>query len=947
VTVLWAVGSVLLVLLAVVALVARPGSGDPSWTEETFLVNGTREADGQPVTLDATIYLPDTSTPAPAVLLAHGYGSSKDGVRDQAQQLARRGYVVLAWSARGFGGSGGLVHLDSPDYEVKDAQLMLDQLTKRPEVRQEATGDPQVAVVGASYGGALALMLAGTDQRVDAVVPSITWNDLRQALFPQFAGQPGEVTTAAGLTPIVGAGVFKRQWTALLLGASAASGPRPPAPVAGVTGSQALGLETLRAACGRIASDLCLGYLQAATTGRPDAALLKLLAASSPARVVDKITAPTLLIQGQADSLFPLSEADANARAIAAAGTAVQLVWEAGGHDGGTDESDRLERITADFLDRTLDHRSAETPPAGTDIPGFRVTVPDAVVSSADSNPAPQRRFTERFPGLTGSGPALIRQRLPLTGGRQLAVSPPGAVPAALTSLPGAGSALGLLNSAAGGFGGTTGGSSGGSGASLGLGVLPGQNASFQTAPLESGVTITGSSRVTVRVTSTAADATLFASLLDVAPGGGTTLPEQLVSPVRLDGLTAAGQQVTIALPAIVRDVPAGHRLRVVLSSTDQGYAVPVNARGYQISLAGDSALLVPTIPLTVDRSGSTRALYLAAAALAVLTLLVVLGFGLRNQRVRRRTRVDVQPDLIGVPLDLSGLGKAYGDGFRAVSDLSFRVEAGQVLGLLGPNGAGKTTTLRMLMGLILPSEGEIRIFGHRVTPGAAVLSRLGSFIEGPGFLPHLSGADNLELYWRSTGRRGTDSGMEIALEIAGLGDDVQRKVKTYSQGMRQRLAIAQAMLGLPDLLVLDEPTNGLDPPQIREMRAVLGRYAATGRTVVISSHLLAEVEQTCSHVVVMAGGRLIAQGPVEELIGAATSMLVEVDDPDRAGVVAGEVPGVDEVQVTATGLRVRAEAEARGQLVRALVLADIRVDRVAPQRGLEETFLALIGEAD
>jgi ABC-2 type transport system ATP-binding protein len=188
---------------------------------------------------------------------------------------------------------------------------------------------------------------------------------------------------------------------------------------------------------------------------------------------------------------------------------------------------------------------------------------------------------------------------------------------------------------------------------------------------------------------------------------------------------------------------------------------------------------------------------------------------------------------------------------------------------------------------------------------------------------------------------------MEIALEIAGLGDDVQRKVKTYSQGMRQRLAIAQAMLGLPDLLVLDEPTNGLDPPQIREMRAVLGRYAATGRTVVISSHLLAEVEQTCSHVVVMAGGRLIAQGPVEELIGAATSMLVEVDDPDRAGVVAGEVPGVDEVQVTATGLRVRAEAEARGQLVRALVLADIRVDRVAPQRGLEETFLALIGEAD
>jgi ABC-2 type transport system ATP-binding protein len=249
-------------------------------------------------------------------------------------------------------------------------------------------------------------------------------------------------------------------------------------------------------------------------------------------------------------------------------------------------------------------------------------------------------------------------------------------------------------------------------------------------------------------------------------------------------------------------------------------------------------------------------------------------------------------------------------------------------------------------MGLIMPTEGEIRIFGHRVTPGAAVLSRLGSFIEGPGFLPHLSGTDNLELYWRSTGRRGIDSGMAIALEIAGLGDDVERKVRTYSQGMRQRLAIAQAMLGLPDLLVLDEPTNGLDPPQIREMRAVLGRYAATGRTVVVSSHLLAEVEQTCSHVVVMAGGRLIAAGPVEELIGAATSMVVEVDDPVRAGRIAEQVEGVDDVQVTATGLLVRAEAPARGALIRALALADVRVDRVAPQRGLEETFLALIGES-
>jgi ABC-2 type transport system ATP-binding protein len=495
----------------------------------------------------------------------------------------------------------------------------------------------------------------------------------------------------------------------------------------------------------------------------------------------------------------------------------------------------------------------------------------------------------------------------------------------------------------------------------LGLGSIPGQNASFETAVLTTGISIVGSSRVSVRVSSTAKDATLFASLVDVAADGSSTLPQQLVSPIRLtrlgstdqgsdaQGATGQGaesQVVEIALPAIVRDIPAGHRLRVVLSSTDQSFAVPLDGRGYQISLAGDAELSVPVVSLTVDATNSSRTLWIAAAVLALGTLIVVLAFTLTYRRIRRRTVTDIDPNLVDVPLDISGLGKAYGDGFRAVSDLSFRVEPGQVLGLLGPNGAGKTTTLRMLMGLILPTEGGIRIFGHRVTPGAAVLSRLGSFIEGPGFLPHLSGADNLELYWRSTGRQGADSGMAIALEIAGLGQDVQRKVRTYSQGMRQRLAIAQAMLGLPDLLVLDEPTNGLDPPQIREMREVLGRYAATGRTVVVSSHLLAEVEQTCSHVVVMAGGRLIAQGPVEELIGAATSMLVDVDDPARAVGVAAQVEGVDEVEMTETGLLVKADAAARGQLVRALVLADLRVDRVAPQRGLEETFLALIGEA-
>jgi ABC-2 type transport system ATP-binding protein len=183
---------------------------------------------------------------------------------------------------------------------------------------------------------------------------------------------------------------------------------------------------------------------------------------------------------------------------------------------------------------------------------------------------------------------------------------------------------------------------------------------------------------------------------------------------------------------------------------------------------------------------------------------------------------------------------------------------------------------MRMVMGLIYPTGGNAYVFGQPVFPGAATLAHIGSFIEGPGFLPHLSGRENLRLYWEASGRESSDPKLDYVLDIAGLGSAIDRKVRTYSQGMRQRLGIAQAMLGMPDVLVLDEPTNGLDPPQIREMRQVLHDYAATGRTVVISSHLLSEVEQTCSHVVVMHHGALIAQGTVTELLAGRTGVRLE-----------------------------------------------------------------------
>ena len=254
---------------------------------------------------------------------------------------------------------------------------------------------------------------------------------------------------------------------------------------------------------------------------------------------------------------------------------------------------------------------------------------------------------------------------------------------------------------------------------------------------------------------------------------------------------------------------------------------------------------------------------------------------------VRRRRVLRPAPELADVPVDIRGLVKEYAGGYRAVDDVSFRVERGQVVGLLGPNGAGKTTALRVLVGLITPTAGELHVFGEPVAPGAPVLARLGAFIEGPGFLPHLTGRENLRLYWAATGRPDDEAEFATALDIAGLGASIDRKVRTYSQGMQQRLGIAQAMLGLPELLVLDEPTNGLDPPQIAEMREVMKRYAETGRTVVVSSHLLAEVEQTCTHVVVMHKGRLVSAGSVAELAASDETQLSVADPAAAAKVLA------------------------------------------------------------
>ncbi|MBW4719911.1 alpha/beta fold hydrolase [Saccharothrix obliqua] len=926
----------LLALVLVVALVgvflvwARQDDDPPAVGNRDALID-VPESPGsdRTIQLDTTLYLPER-TPAPAVLLPHGFGGSKDSVAGQATELAQRGFVVLAYSARGFGRSGGQIALNSLDHEVRDAQKLLDWLATREEVTTDAAGDPRVGVTGGSYGGALALSLAGVDRRVDTIAPVMTYNDLAQALLPNSGRVDAVDTSSASPGAFAEDGVFKRSWAGLLFAAGgdladpaqeAQEPGRRPAETTAPATRPAGGAPPGAGACGRFQADVCAAYTEVATTGRASRQTLEVLRRASPVAVTNRIKQPTLLVQGEQDTLFGLDQADANARQIAANGAQVKVVWYAGGHDGGSPGPELRAKI-ADWMAFHLDGKGAD--------PG--VSFEYAVTGAFRSSGAPSLRtvVAPHYPGLPGAEP-IDRRAVPLTGAEQTVLNPPGGNPAAVSNLPGLGSAVARSGSLA---------------TRLAVDV-PGQAAVFSSEPFTSQVLLTGASAVKLRVAAVpgrpvpAGGAVLFVKLYDADANGVRTLPGSAVAPVRVRDLPADGTpvEVTVTLPGAVRPVESDHRLQLVVSTTDQAYANATEPAAYRVSLAS-ADLSVPVVPgANATSDVPTGALWGIAIVLLACAIAAVVAW------FRRRLTADVDPELTGVPLVISGLTKSYPGGLTAVRDLSFRVEHGQVLGLLGPNGAGKTTTLRMLMGLIQPSEGEIRVFGHRVVSGAPVLSRIGSFVEGSGFLPHLSGIANLELYWAATGRPAEQAHFAEALEIAGLGDAVHRRVRTYSQGMRQRLAIAQAMLGLPDLLVLDEPTNGLDPPQIHQMRDVLRRYAAAGRTVLVSSHLLAEVEQTCSHVVVMHKGTLVAAGPVEEIATGGGEASFRVDRPEEAAEVLRGLAGVRDVSVDGEHVHAGLNGTPRAEALQALVAAGVAVDQAGPRRRLEDAFLELVGE--
>ncbi|MFB7822752.1 alpha/beta fold hydrolase [Streptomyces hydrogenans] len=866
---------------AVLAVLAGAGTWTAAALDEPPPVQREdRALDLGGVRIDTSYFTAGASGRRPAVLLAHGFGGSKDDVRPQAERLARDGYAVLTWSARGFGASGGKIGLNDPEHEVQDVRGLVDWLAARPEVLLDKQGDPRVGVSGASYGGAVSLLAAGHDPRVDAVAPQITYWNLADALFPE--------------------GVYKKLWSGILF---------------------SMGTDARGDACGRFTPEICALKERVAVSGRPDAAARALLEARSPSAVGDRVKVPTLIVQGQTDSLFTLDQSDAMARALTANGAPVAVDWIAGGHDGGDREAARVEDRIGAWFDRWLKKdASVDTGPA------FRVSRTGGV-DSTDGRATLRAATADRYPGLAEGTRALA-----LAGPAQRFTNPAGGAPPAVSSVPGLGGGLGGLSS------------------SLGVGLaldFPGQHARFDAAPQAEPLRVTGTPTVRVKVTSTAPDgsAVLFGKVYDVGPDGRQqVLPAQLVAPVRVED-AAKGRSVTLTLPAIDHEVEAGHRLRLVVSATDLGYASPVTTAGYTVAVEGP--LTVPTAPaVTTQAAGLPWWVWgLPLAGLVVAAALLLTA--------RRRTASPApDPALSSVPLQITGLSKKYKGGERySVRELSFRVEQGQVLGLLGPNGAGKTTTLRMLMGLITPDEGEIRVFGQAIRPGAPVLSRVGSFVEGAGFLPHLTGRENLELYWKATGRPAEDAHLDEALRIANLGGALQRAVRTYSQGMRQRLAIAQAMLGLPDLLILDEPTNGLDPPQIREMREVMIRYAAGGRTVIVSSHLLAEVEQSCTHLVVMDRGRLVQAGPVAEITGAGDTLLVTLGAavPDAVVEKVAALPGVGSAVRAEDGILVRLDTPDGGsadatELIGELVRLDVPLTGVGPHRRLEDAFLTLIG---
>jgi ABC-2 type transport system ATP-binding protein len=302
-----------------------------------------------------------------------------------------------------------------------------------------------------------------------------------------------------------------------------------------------------------------------------------------------------------------------------------------------------------------------------------------------------------------------------------------------------------------------------------------------------------------------------------------------------------------------------------------------------------------------------------------------------------------------GPVIATEGLVKRFSD-IEAVAGVDLHVPAGGVYGFLGPNGAGKTTTIRMLLGLLRPTRGVASLFGEVVAPGRGVLDRVGALVERPAFYPYLSAIDNLRVLGLSRGiaESRLNGAVPEALDRVGLAGAAKRKAGRFSTGMRQRLGVAAALLGRPDLVILDEPANGLDPNGVVDVRDLISGLARDGITVFLSSHVLPEVEQLCQRVAILQAGRIVAEGATQEMLRQGERLLVRFDTADDASAARPilERVGTTTPGAAAAALMLEAAASRGSEVIRALAAAGIYPAEVSVRRPtLEAVFIELTAE--
>lgn len=600
------------VLVGLMTWAPTPAAAEGGFETENMRVQSGTGADQ--VELDVTLYIPNSATeaePAAAIIFPHGYGGNKEQPKPQATKFARQGYIGVTYSARGFGDSTGDISIDAPDYEIADARTLIDLLSQRPEVLQDSEGDPRVGILGGSYAGGVALLTAAYDQRVDAISAMRTWNSLVNSLFPNAAGIPAADTPAAPAGN-AGDGVFKMLWGEFFFQGGALD------PEGGGDGNGS-GNPSSDGQCGGLRPEYCAAYQEVLDTGRLTDDMRVLLERSSPSSVIGQIATPTLLVQAEGDKLFPLSEADANARGIAANGAPVKVVWTTGGHGAfrqNDSEAAKLDQLNTQWFDFYL--RGAGNDPG---------TTFDYTVVSTQNLMGPMEGQLETVDGYPGvNGAALARLDVPISGEPQDMEYPAGGSPGALSSLP-----PGFVSQ---------------SGERRQIPTeIADQTAIFESGALVDALDVVGAPAVNVKIASTSGEAVVFGKVYDIDASGEATLIQSLVAPARLTNLPPSldGAEATaVVLPAIAHSFAEGHSLRVILSSTDQGYATPKESATYQVALPEGTTgtLSVPNVtgqpaPGFTARAEPVNLVLIAGVAAAVLLVVGVLVWLIMRRRRR------------------------------------------------------------------------------------------------------------------------------------------------------------------------------------------------------------------------------------------------------------------------------------------------------------------------